>query len=65
MLEINVDQLEGDSSYDLNINKFYINTKLLRLLTPSREQKAMINGTCRRNGNNQKVIFSILFLFRA
>lgn len=62
--EINVDQLEGDESNKLNLNRVYIDVQLLRRITPSLQQKAMTYGVRRRNNNNQDVIFSRLMLCR-
>ena len=62
--EINVDQLEGDESNKINLNRVYIDVQLLRLITPSLQQKAMTYGVRRRNNNNQYVIFSRLMLCR-
>ena len=62
--EIGVDQLEGDESNKLNLNRVYIDVQLLRLITPSLQQKAMTYGVRRRNNNNQDVIFSRLMLCR-
>ena len=62
--EISVDLLEGDESNKLNLNRVYINVQLLRLITPSLQQKAMTYGVRRRNNNNQDIIFSRLMLCR-
>ena len=62
--EIGVDQLEGDESNKLNLNRVYIDVQLLRLITPNSQQKAMTYGVRRRNNNNQDVIFSRLMLCR-
>jgi len=62
--EISVDQLEGDESNKLNLNRVYIDVQLLRLITPSLQQKAMTYGVRRRNNNNQDIIFSRLMLCR-
>ena len=62
--EINVDQLEGDESNKINLNRIYIDVQLLRLITPNLQQKAMTYGVRRRNNNNQDVIFSRLMLCR-
>ena len=62
--EVNVDQLEGDESNKINLNRVYIDVQLLRLITPNQQQKAMTYGVRRRNNNNQDVIFSRLMLCR-
>ena len=62
--EISVDQMEGDESNKLNLNRVYIDVQLLRLITPSLQQKAMTYGVRRRNNNNQDIIFSRLMLCR-
>ena len=62
--EIGVDQLEGDESNKLNLNRVYIDVQLLRLITPSLQQKAMTYGVRRCNNNNQDIIFSRLMLCR-
>ena len=48
----------------LNLNSVYVDVQLLRLITPSSQQKAMTYGVRRRNNNNQDVIFSRLMLCR-
>ena len=62
--EISVDELKGDESDKLNLNRVYIDVQLLRLKTPSLQQKAMTYGVRRCNNNNQDIIFSKLMLCR-
>ena len=62
--EISVDQLEGDEPNKLNLNRVYFDIQLLRLITPTIHQKAMIYETRRCNNNNQEIIFSRLMLCR-
>ena len=64
LTEINIDQLEGDEPNKLNLNRVYVDVQLLRLITPSSQQKAMTYGARRRTNNNQDVIFSRLMLCR-
>ena len=53
--EISVDQLEGEESNKLNLNRVYIDVQLLRLITPSLQQKAMTYGVRCGNNNNQDI----------
>ena len=53
-----------DESNKLNLYRVYIDVQLLRLITPSLQQKAMTYGVRRRNNNNQDIIFSRLMLCR-
>lgn len=62
--EISVDQIEGDESNKLNLNRVYVNVQLLRLITPRSQQKAMTYGVRRRNKDNQDIMFSRLKLCR-
>ena len=55
LIEINIDQLEGDEPNKLNLNRVYVDVQLLRLITPSSQQKAMTYGVRRRSNNNQDV----------
>ena len=62
--EISVDQLEGDESNKLNLNRVYFDVQLLRLITSSLQLKAMTYGVRCHNNKNQKIIFSRLMLCR-
>ena len=56
--------MEGEESNKLNLNRVYIDVQLLRLITPSLQQKTMTYGVRCRNNNNQDIIFSKLMLCR-
>ena len=62
--EIKIEQLEGEETNKINLNRSFLDVQLLRLITPSSQQKAMAYGVRRCNNNNQEIIFSRLLLCR-
>ena len=62
--EIKIEQLEGEETNKINLNRSFIDVQLLRLITPSSQQKAMAYGVRRRINSNQEIIFSRLLLCR-
>ena len=63
--EISVNILSTESSSTMNLTKKYILAQLLRIISPSPNQKANIYSNRRRNGTmNQEVTFNRLFLCR-
>ena len=62
--EIKIEQLEGEETNKINLNRSFLDVQLLRLITPSSQQKAMAYGVRRRINSNQEIIFSRLLLCR-
>jgi hypothetical protein len=63
--EISVNILSSETAGTMNLTKKYLLVQLLRIISPSQNQKANIYSNRRRNGTiNQEVTFSRLFLCR-
>ena len=64
--EVLIDDLIGDSVYEMNLNRNYLDVQLVRIITPNRDQKAHIYSIRRKQNNNSssEVNFTRIFQCR-